>query len=151
MFPSFLCAQTMCTTVAKLFTTEAPAHSTWIKRNTGALCFVRDSAKRSYFMRMYCLARSELVWEEEMYDAIYINQSKEWLIDFEGRVSSFTFLQSQIIKSLYKKIQPQKQIFPFSGLAGRTGLCVRVGGVQLLQNGHDHDCESQQTASDDQQ
>lgn len=79
--------QSMCTAVAKLFTTEGPSHSVWIKRQTGALCFVRDSSKRSYFIRLYCLIKSELVWEEEMYDAIYINQSKEWLLDFEGRVS----------------------------------------------------------------
>lgn len=78
----------MCTAVAKLFTTEGPAHNVWHKRQTGALCFVRDSSKRSYFIRLYCLVKCELVWEEEMYDAIYINQSKEWLLDFEGRVSN---------------------------------------------------------------
>lgn len=78
----------MCTAVAQLFTTEPPAHSIWTKRNTGALCFVRDSSKRSYFIRIYCLLKNELVWEEEVYESIYINKSKEYLLDFEGRVSS---------------------------------------------------------------
>lgn len=77
----------MCTAVAQLYTTEPPAHSIWIKRNTGALCFVRDSSKRSYFMRIYCLIKNELVWEEEIYESIFINKSKEYLLDFEGRVS----------------------------------------------------------------
>ena len=76
----------MCTAVAQLYTTEQPAHSIWIKRNTGVLCFVRDSSKRSYFIRVYCLLKNEMVWEEEIYDSIYINKSKEYLLDFEGRV-----------------------------------------------------------------
>lgn len=75
----------MCTAVAKVYTTEAPAHAAWLHRHTGVLCFVRDSSRRSYFMRLFCLVRGELVWEEEIYEAIYLNMSKEWLLDFEGR------------------------------------------------------------------
>lgn len=78
--------QSLCTAVVQLYTTEQPAHSIWIKRNTGVLCFVRDSLKRSYFMRLYCLLKNELVWEEEMYESIFVNKSKEYLLDFEGRV-----------------------------------------------------------------
>lgn len=75
----------MCTAVAKVYATEAPAHAAWLHRHTGVLCFVRDSSRRSYFMRLFCLVRGELVWEEEIYEAIYLNMSKEWLLDFEGR------------------------------------------------------------------
>lgn len=86
--------KSMCTAVAQLYTTEPPAHSIWIKRNTGALCFVRDSSKRSYFMRIYCLIKNELVWEEEIYESIFINKSKEYLLDFEGRVSHYFLFYS---------------------------------------------------------
>lgn len=82
--------QTMSTGVVQLFTTEAPAHSVWIKRLNGVACFVRDSSKRSYFVRVYCVAKHELVWEEEMYDSIIINKPREFLINFEGQVSSVT-------------------------------------------------------------
>lgn len=77
----------MCTAVAQLYTTESPAHSIWIKRHTGVVAFIRDSSKRSYFIRVYCLLRNELVFEEEMYEQIYLNKSKDYLVDFEGRVS----------------------------------------------------------------
>lgn len=76
----------MCTAVVQLFTTEAPAQSAWIRRVNGIACFVRDSSKRSYFIRVYCLLRHELVWEEEMYDTILINKPREFLISFEGKV-----------------------------------------------------------------
>ncbi|XP_037029639.1 neural Wiskott-Aldrich syndrome protein isoform X1 [Bradysia coprophila] len=77
--------QSMATAVVQLYITESPAHSLWIKRNTGIACFIRDSTKRSYFVRIYCLMKNELIWEEEMYESIYINKSKEYLLDFEGR------------------------------------------------------------------
>lgn len=81
----------MATAVVQLYITESPAHSLWIKRNTGIACFIRDSTKRSYFVRIYCLMKNELIWEEEMYESIYINKSKEYLLDFEGRVCAHLF------------------------------------------------------------
>lgn len=86
----------MATAVVQLYTTESPAHSLWIKRTTGIACFIRDSTKRSYFVRVYCLLKNELFWEEEMYESIYINKSKEYLLDFEGRVCIILSLKYHI-------------------------------------------------------
>lgn len=77
--------QSQCTTVAQLYQTEAPDHSRWLKRNTGALCFVKDNSKRSYFARLFCLVKHELVWEQEMYDTIEIVKIKPYLLSFEGQ------------------------------------------------------------------
>lgn len=76
-----------CTTVAQLYQTESPTHSRWIKRFTGALCFIKDNAKRSYYCRMYCLMRHEMVWEQEMYDTIDIARTRPYLLTFEGQVN----------------------------------------------------------------
>lgn len=75
-----------CTTVAQLYATEGPTHSRWIKKFTGALCFIKDNAKRSYYCRMFCLKRHEMVWEQEMYDTIDIARSRPYLLTFEGQV-----------------------------------------------------------------
>lgn len=75
-----------CTTVAQLFITEGPTHSRWIKKYTGALCFIKDNAKRSYYCRMFCLMRHEMVWEQEMYDTIDIARTRPYLLTFEGQV-----------------------------------------------------------------
>lgn len=76
-----------CTTVAQLFQTESPNHSRWIKKYSGALCFVKDNAKRSYYCRMYCLMRHEMVWEQEMYDTVNIARTRPYLLTFEGQVN----------------------------------------------------------------
>lgn len=75
-----------CTTVAQLYLTEGPTHSRWIKKFTGALCFVKDNAKRTYYCRMFCLMRHEMVWEQEMYDTIDLARSRPYLLTFEGQV-----------------------------------------------------------------
>lgn len=75
-----------CTTVAQLYQTEGPTHSRWIKRFTGALCLIKDNAKRSYYCRMFCLMRHEMVWEQEMYDTIDITRTRPYLLTFEGQV-----------------------------------------------------------------
>lgn len=80
--------QSQCTTVAQLYQTEGPTHSRWMKKHTGALCFVKDNAKRSYYARMFCLMKHEVVWEQEMYDTIEISRVKPYLLTFEGQVKS---------------------------------------------------------------
>lgn len=78
--------QSQCTAVVQLYQTEAPNHSKWLKKHTGALCFVKDNSKRSYFARMFCLIKHEIVWEQEMYDTIEILKIKPYLLTFEGQV-----------------------------------------------------------------
>lgn len=80
-----------CTTVAQLFLTEGPTHSRWIKKHTGALCFIKDNAKRSYFCRMFCLMRHEMVWEQEMYDTVDLSRTRPYLLTFEGQVMPETW------------------------------------------------------------
>lgn len=75
-----------CLAVAQVFQTEGPTHSRWMKKHTGALCFIKDNSKRSYFCRMFCLMRHEMIWEQEMYDTIDIHQTRPYLLTFEGQV-----------------------------------------------------------------
>lgn len=95
----------MSTAVVQLYKTEGPAHSAWMKRMSGIACFVRDSSKRSYFIRVYCMVKHELAWEEEMYDSINVSKPREFLICFEGQVRQsirYTrfFLCSRLSESL---------------------------------------------------
>lgn len=76
--------QSLSTSVVQLFTTRSPDHSTWLKEVTGVLCLVKDSNKRSYFCRIYCLMRNELVWEQELYTTIEFRRARPYLISFEG-------------------------------------------------------------------
>lgn len=116
----------MNTSVVQLFTTKSPDHSTWIKRITGVACFVRDSSKRSYFIQVFCLAKHELFWEEEMYKTIILEKPCEYLITFEGKVS-FIFIQIFIL--LKKMIQYQQNCmialnFAFEDEASGFHKCI---------------------------
>ncbi|XP_017141312.1 neural Wiskott-Aldrich syndrome protein isoform X2 [Drosophila miranda] len=76
--------QTLNTAVVQIYKTEGNAHSHWKKKHTGVVCFVKDSAIRSYFLRAYCLIKSELIWEHEIYDGMQIVKSRPFLLTFEG-------------------------------------------------------------------
>lgn len=79
----------MSTAVIQLFATMRQPNSGWMKQLAGVACFVRDSTKRSYFIRVYCMMKHELIWEEEMYRSIEINLPRKFLITFEGQVCYF--------------------------------------------------------------
>ncbi|XP_055523939.1 actin nucleation-promoting factor WASL [Wyeomyia smithii] len=85
--------QTQCTAVVQLYMTQSPAHASWVKRWTGALCFIKDNIRKSYFFRLYCLKTNRLVWEQELYDKIEVTKPKPFLIVFEGQdgIVAFNF------------------------------------------------------------
>jgi WH1 domain len=109
--------QSQCTTVAQLYQTESPTHNRWIKKNTGALCFVKDNAKRSYYARMFCLMRHEMVWEQEMYDTIDITRVKPYFLTFEGQVILHAHIHNNCVihSNLY---------YFFTGWHGCIKLCI---------------------------
>lgn len=88
---------TLSTGVAQLFSTEPPAHSAWVKRHTGVLCFVKDHSRKSYYMQMYCLNREEMLWEHEMYEPFIMNNPRPFMLTFEGRdrIVSFNFVADE--------------------------------------------------------
>ncbi|KAG5671604.1 hypothetical protein PVAND_001797 [Polypedilum vanderplanki] len=96
--------QTQCTTIAQLFQTEPPFYRKWMKKHTGVLCFVKDNAKRSYYLRMYCLINYQMVYEQEIYDNIEICREKPYLITFEGQdgMIALNFAFEREAESFYK-------------------------------------------------
>lgn len=50
--------QTLATSVAQLYIAPPESRNRWKKKLTGVICFVKDSNKHSYFLRMYSLAVS---------------------------------------------------------------------------------------------
>ncbi|KAM7081604.1 LOW QUALITY PROTEIN: actin nucleation-promoting factor WAS [Ciconia maguari] len=59
---------TLATAVVQLVVAEPGARGgPWAKRGCGVACLVRDSPRRSYFIRLYCLAAGSLWWEQELH------------------------------------------------------------------------------------
>lgn len=78
--------QTLATAVIQLFLSEPPQHSSWAYRDTGVLCLVKDNFRRSYFFRLFCLQRSGIVWEHEVYNHIEYRSPRSYLHTFEAEV-----------------------------------------------------------------
>ncbi|XP_055605696.1 actin nucleation-promoting factor WASL [Uranotaenia lowii] len=76
--------QSLCTAVIQLYMTQSPAHASWVKKWTGALCFTKDNCRRSYFFQLYCLKTNRMVWEQELYQNIEVTKPRPFLIMFEG-------------------------------------------------------------------
>nr|BAN20675.1 wiskott-aldrich syndrome protein [Riptortus pedestris] len=89
--------QTMVTTVVELYTTGGPSSGEWQLRETGVLCFVKDSAKRSYFFRLYCPVRRKLLWEHEIYNNIDYLTPTPFLHTFEAEncIAGFNFASEE--------------------------------------------------------
>lgn len=77
----------MSTTVVELYTTAGPSNDEWLYKETGVLCLVKDSNKRSYFFRLYCPERRKLLWEHEIYNDIQYLATTSFLHTFEAEVS----------------------------------------------------------------
>ncbi|XP_064154745.1 actin nucleation-promoting factor WASL-like [Anguilla rostrata] len=41
--------------------------ATWRCKGTGVVCLVNDQSLKSYFLRLYCVKRAQLLWEQELY------------------------------------------------------------------------------------
>ncbi|XP_062537975.1 actin nucleation-promoting factor WASL isoform X3 [Armigeres subalbatus] len=83
--------QTQCTAVVQLYMTQSPAHASWVKKWTGALCFIKDNIRKSYFFRLYCLKTNQMVWEQEIYNGIEVTKPRPFLIVFEGQEGIVAF------------------------------------------------------------
>ncbi|CAB1315041.1 unnamed protein product [Coregonus sp. 'balchen'] len=44
-----------------------PGHPVWRREGCGVVCLVKDPSQHSYFLRLYCVKRSKLLWEQELY------------------------------------------------------------------------------------
>ncbi|XP_025069449.1 wiskott-Aldrich syndrome protein [Alligator sinensis] len=58
---------TLATSVAQLFLALPPGARGWAKQGCGVVCFIKDNPRRSYFIRLYDLQGSQLLWEQELY------------------------------------------------------------------------------------
>lgn len=85
--------KTIATAVVQLYHTQSPNHLQWVKKDTGVLCFVRDSVKKTYFFRLFCLKRNCMIWEQETYTQMEYDCRCPFLHTFEGdkRIYAFNF------------------------------------------------------------
>ncbi|XP_056245421.1 actin nucleation-promoting factor WAS [Seriola aureovittata] len=57
------------TTVAQVLEAKEPQHESpgWHRLGCGVVCLIEDQSVHSYFLRLYCVKRAKLLWEQELY------------------------------------------------------------------------------------
>jgi len=101
--------QTLATAVVQLFVTDPPNHSAWRQSDAGVLCLVKDNQRCSYFFRLYCLIRCEMVWEHEVYNTMDYHCPEMWLHTFEGEhcIVAFNFAHEDEARNIRIVIDQQ--------------------------------------------
>lgn len=73
--------------VVQFFSTDGPEGTEWRQKNFGILCFVRDPNRKSYYFRLYCPIRHQLLWEHEMYNGLLYQSPTKFFHCFEAEVN----------------------------------------------------------------
>ncbi|XP_010879884.2 neural Wiskott-Aldrich syndrome protein [Esox lucius] len=58
--------KTVASAVAQVYL-SVPGHQGWRNVGCGVVCLVKDCSQHSYFLRLYCVKRAKLLWEQELY------------------------------------------------------------------------------------
>ncbi|XP_058798236.1 actin nucleation-promoting factor WASL-like isoform X2 [Phymastichus coffea] len=85
--------QCLAAGIIQLYLTESPRHNEWIKKNTGIITLIRDTSKRSFFLRLYCIQRKAMLWEHEVYNSMDYKAPVNYFHTFEAEdcMAGFNF------------------------------------------------------------
>lgn len=80
-------SQTLATAVGRLLV-PTPDQQQWqVKDSTGAVCLVRDTTKKSYFIQVFSLRAKNMIFRQEIYNQFEYQMSQPTFMTFEGDVS----------------------------------------------------------------
>ncbi|KAK4015646.1 hypothetical protein OUZ56_030621 [Daphnia magna] len=74
----------MASAVVQVCFADPPSRSQWNLRHCGVLCFIKDNIKHSYYLRVFCLDRQSVVWEQELYSSFEYCSPRPHFHTFEG-------------------------------------------------------------------
>ncbi|XP_035209353.1 neural Wiskott-Aldrich syndrome protein-like, partial [Stegodyphus dumicola] len=142
----------LATAVVQLFLTEEPNHATWVKKNCGVVCFVRDGDRRSYFIKLFDMDKSAWIWEQELYNQFVYKQPCPFFHTFEADncMAGLNFASNEEAQdfkaAVQKKLQErerrkrekrraQQNVQPSN--AGIIAARAKSESMQSLSNGRD--------------
>ncbi|XP_015244890.1 PREDICTED: neural Wiskott-Aldrich syndrome protein-like [Cyprinodon variegatus] len=74
------------TTVAQILQAKDSGDESrsWHRLDCGVVCLVEDTSVQSYFLRLYCVQREKLLWEQELYIPFKYTASRAYFHTFPG-------------------------------------------------------------------
>uniref|UniRef100_A0A672U199 WASP actin nucleation promoting factor n=1 Tax=Strigops habroptila TaxID=2489341 RepID=A0A672U199_STRHB len=124
----------LVTAVAQLVVAEpgGAGGGAWARRGCGAVCLVRDSARRSYFIRLYELGAGALRWEQELQGGMGYTAPTPFFHTFEGQ-AGLNFAderEAAAFEGLVQERLRRRQQRPHSGvLQPHSGVLLPHGGL----------------------
>ncbi|ODN00646.1 Neural Wiskott-Aldrich syndrome protein [Orchesella cincta] len=84
--------QTLATAVGRLLV-PTPDQQQWQKKDsTGAVCLVRDTTKKSYFIQVFSLRAKNMIFRQEIYNQFEYQMQQATFMTFEGDSSMVAIL-----------------------------------------------------------
>jgi dipeptidyl aminopeptidase/acylaminoacyl peptidase len=85
-FNLYFLVQTLATAVIQLLVPNFHQNA-WNLKDTGVVCLVRDTTKRSYFIQVYSLRSRNMIFRQEIYNQFEYRMLNDKFLSFEGDVS----------------------------------------------------------------
>uniref|UniRef100_A0A8C2EHZ5 Si:dkey-197j19.6 n=1 Tax=Cyprinus carpio TaxID=7962 RepID=A0A8C2EHZ5_CYPCA len=115
--------------IVQLVMAAPPQKKEWKSHSFGVLCLMQDKSVHSTFMRLYCLKKAKLQWEQELYTPFEYSETCPYFHTFPGDECQIgiNFADEDEAKQFYAAVQKQIR----DNKASHSGLTRRysVGAV----------------------
>ncbi|XP_056607063.1 uncharacterized protein si:dkey-197j19.6 isoform X2 [Triplophysa dalaica] len=95
--------------VVQLVIAAPPQDKEWKSHNFGVVCLVQDKTKHSTFLRLYCLKKAKLLWEQELYTPFEYSEACPYFHTFSGDEcqAGLNFADEEEARQFYLAVQKQ--------------------------------------------
>lgn len=97
--------------VVQFFSTDGPEGIEWRQKNFGILSFIKDPNRKSYYFRLYCPIRHQLLWEHELYNGLQYLSLAKFFHCFEAEVKLNKLPQILIVCYYNRNVMEKFQNF----------------------------------------
>ncbi|XP_057194801.1 uncharacterized protein si:dkey-197j19.6 isoform X2 [Triplophysa rosa] len=95
--------------VVQLVIAAPPQKKEWKSHSFGVVCLVQDKTKHSTFIRLYCLKKAKLLWEQELYTPFEYSEACPYFHTFSGDEcqAGLNFADEEEARQFYLAVQKQ--------------------------------------------
>ncbi|XP_067230900.1 uncharacterized protein si:dkey-197j19.6 [Chanodichthys erythropterus] len=109
MCVSLCTLQVLACGIVQLVIADPPKKREWKSHSFGVLCLVQDKSMHSTFMRLYCLKKAKVQWEQELYTPFEYSETCPYFHTFPGDEcqTGINFADEDEAKQFYTAVQKQ--------------------------------------------
>nr|XP_055069714.1 uncharacterized protein si:dkey-197j19.6 [Misgurnus anguillicaudatus] len=125
--------------IVQLVIADPPKERKWKIYSSGVACLLQDKTKHSTFIRLYCLKKAKMLWEQELYTPFVYKEACPFFHTFSGDEcqAGLNFAEEEDAKEFYTAVQKQisdskahpvlARSYSVSGLKEKLENCLGLG------------------------